>query len=430
MKTKLLLMAALFCVALRAAAPASSETTRYVIGLTPFLENSVKDDVYRRIVGLILEDLPQKSSLAIYDAYNLTNITRLEIPDLRAFQSGKTRANQFKEPIFKVKQFLASEHQRPTAAKLNFDRAIRFPQFMDFIGENVGGAGAVTVIAIGSPLYIDHKEMGFSMVDGYFPSDGHLLATREQSVFGAKGRADALKDVSVHFGYIGDPWVSAIHREKISRFWTLYLQQQNARLATFCGDLATLFDAAKNNSVARTTVVAIDPAQTKLEMLRITRDVGAADWITRDALSGPRPAPPTNNIGPMKIGIRWKGDIDLDLYASASQDAQTLFFEHTRAAEGYYFKDHRSSPDREYEFIEFESPVDVYRVQAEINFYKGQASNGAAGELRIEFEGKIYSTPFAITATHGNKGRAGSSQTKYWAHIDVPAVLGLRADRQ
>ena len=434
MKTTLLLITALLCASVQASTPAPTPvpttTTRYVIGLTPFLENSVKDDVYRRIVGMILEDLPQKSSLAIYDAYNLTNITRLEIPDLRAFQSGKTRANQFKEQIFKLKQFLAGAHERPVSAKLNFDRALRFPQFMDFVGENLGTMDPVTVIVIGSPLYVDHKEPGFSMVDGYFPSDGHLLASREKSVFGAKSRTDALKDVTVHFGYIGDPWVSAIHREKIARFWTLYLQQQGGRLATFCGDLATLFDAARNNATARTVAFAIDPSQTKVEMLRITRDVGAADWITRDALSGPRPGPPTNNIGPMKIGIRWKGDIDLDLYAAASHDAETLFFEHTRAAEGYYFKDHRSSPDREYEFIEFESPVDVYRVQADINFYKGDLERGPAGEIRIEFEGKIYSAQFTIAASHGNKGRAGSSQNRYWAHIDVPAVLGLRADRQ
>lgn len=430
MKTTLLFVVTLLSASLNAPSAETQPPTRYVIGLTPFLENSVKDDVYRRIVGLILETLPQKSSLAIYDAYNVTNVMRIEVPDSRAFQSGKTRANQFKEQIFKLKEFLANAHERPAGTKLNFDRAVRFPQFMDFVAENLGGSEPVTVIVIGSPLYVDHKEPGFSMVEGFFPSDGHLLAGRDQSVFGAKGRAEALRNVSVHFGYVGDPWVSAIHREKISRFWTLFLEQQGARLATFCGDLATLFDAATKNTVQRNVTYALNPADTKIEMLRITRDVSATDWITRDTLSGVRPAPPTNNIGPMKIGIRWKGDIDLDLYASASQDAETLFFEHTRAAEGYYFKDHRSSPDREYEFIEFETPVDVYRAQADINFYKGEAPNGPGGEIRIEFEGKIYSAQFSIDGTHGNKGRAGSSQSRYWAHIDIPAALGLRTDRQ
>jgi hypothetical protein len=430
MKTALLLISLLFSAATPFTSAASEPTSRYVIGLTPFLEKSDKDDVYRRIVGMILEELPQKSSLAIYDAYHLTNIARLEIPDLRAFQSGKTRANQFKDQILSVKQFLAAEHERPIAKKLNFDRAVRFPQFMDFLSDNLDSSDPVTVVVIGSPLYVDHKEPGFSMVDGYFPSDGHLLASRDQSVFGTQSRAEALKNYTIHFGFIGDPWVSAIHREKIARFWTLYLDRQGGRLATFCGDLATLFDAAHKGAPAHNVAFEIDPTQTKVEMLRITRDVGVADWITRDTLSGPRPPPPTNTVGPMKIGIRWKGDIDLDLYASASHDSETLFFEHTRAAEGYYFKDHRSSPDREYEFIEFESPVDAHRAQADINFYKGEAQNGPEGEIRIEFEGRIYSSHFSIEASHGNKGRVGSSQTRYWAHIDIPAVLGLRADRQ
>src|ERR1041384_3768949 len=150
MKTTPLPLPALLCASVQASTPAPTPvpttTIRYVIGLTPFLENSVKDDVYRRIVGMILEDLPQKSSLAIYDAYHLTNIARLEIPDLRAFQSGKTRANQFKNQILSVKQFLAVEHERPIAKKLNFDRALRFPQFMDFLSDNLGSSDPVTVI--------------------------------------------------------------------------------------------------------------------------------------------------------------------------------------------------------------------------------------------------------------------------------------------
>src|SRR3954471_4251512 len=111
MKTALLIISLLFAVAFQSSLAANGPAARYVIGLTPFLEKSDKDDVYRRIVGMILEELPQKSSLAIYDAYNLTNIAQLDIPDLRAFQSGKTRANQFKEQIFSLKQFLAADHE-------------------------------------------------------------------------------------------------------------------------------------------------------------------------------------------------------------------------------------------------------------------------------------------------------------------------------
>lgn len=431
MKTSFL--QALLFLALGVAQISAAETTpaaqgRYVIGLSPFLDKTVKDDVFRRIVGMILEDLPLRSSLAVYDAYNLTTVTSVEIPDARAFKSGKTRANQFGEPIHKLKDFLAATHERPTAAKLNFDQAVRLPQFLDFVGENLtASADSMVVIVLGSPLYMDHKEPGFSMMDGYFPSDGHLLASRDQSIFGLKSRPHVLENVVVHLGYFGDPWVSAIHQEKITRFWNLYVKQQGGRLGVFSGDLATVFNAAHGATVAERHDE-LDSSKTKVEMLRITRDIGVADWITRE-LPADRPKPPTKTTGPMKIGIRWKGDIDLDLYASASQDSERLYFEHTRAPEGYYFKDHRHSPDREYEFIEFEAPVDVWRVQAAVNFYAGNLGEGPTGEVRVEFEGKIYSGRFDLPASRGNKGREGSSERAYWTRLDIPAIVGLSEQR-
>jgi hypothetical protein len=62
------------------------------------------------------------------------------------------------------------------------------------------------------------KEPTFSMVADYFPSDGHLLASREQSVYGRKDCPALLNDITVHFGYFGDPWSSDLHRQKVSRF--------------------------------------------------------------------------------------------------------------------------------------------------------------------------------------------------------------------
>lgn len=412
-------------------ASTNAAAARYVIGLSPFLDKAVKDDVFRRIVGFMLEDMPLNSSLAIYDAYQLQTVTQIDVPGVRAFRSGKTRANQFKEPINKLKKFLATEQTPPAAGKLDLGQAVRFPQFMDFLGDNLARADrSVSVVVLGSPLYLDHKEPGFSMMDGYFPSDGHLKAARDRSVFGLKDRSDALSNLTVHWGYFGDPWVSAVHQEKINRFWSLYLKGQGAQLATFCGDLTTVFNAVRPGGPAlvgaREQRFALDPAQTKVEMLRITRDVDAADWITRDTVHNAAQSPPSTMIGPMKIGIRWQGNLDLDLYSTPGRDAETLFFEHTRSPEGYYFKDHRSSPRREYEFIEFEAPVDVRQVDARVNFYKGDAPDGAGGEVRIEFDGHIYAGRFSLSADHGNEGRTGSKQTAFWSRIDVPAILRLR----
>jgi len=141
----------------------------------------------------------------------------------------------------------------------------------------------------------------------------------------------------------------------------------------------------------------VDSGQSKIEMLRISRSVEIADWLTRDRVSEVSQTPPGTLVGPMKIGIRWKDNIDVDLYAAPRPDGETLFFQHTRSPEGYYYKDHRSSPGKEYEFVEFERPVDAREVEAFINFYKGRCPGGPGGEVRIEFDGRIYGAPFSIS---------------------------------
>ena len=404
-----------------------NDRVHYVIGVSPFLDDSVKDTVYQHIVGFLLEDMPLNSSLSLYDAYHIKTITQIDIPNVGAFRSSKTRANQFKDPIQKLKKFLAMKHDEPSDSPFDLDQAIRFPQFMDFVGENLTGPEHSIILSVlGGPLYLDDREPDFSMVNGYFPSDGHLLATRDKSVYGLQSRAGALQDINVHLCYFGNPWVSEIHQEKIGRFWTLFLKQQGGRLATFCGDIPTMFNAicaGTNVSDTRNRRHEIDSEQTKIEMLRITRKVGLADWLMSDVSGATRP--PAITKGPMKIGIRWKGDIDLDLYARPANGGEMLFFEHTQSPEGYYFKDHRSSPDREYEFIDFAQPVEIHQVEAMINLYEGDMPGGPEGEIRIEFDGRIYVDRFSLDAERGNQGRAGSSQKDFWTRIDIPGVLKL-----
>jgi hypothetical protein len=418
-----------FVVGELTAAEKSSEAPAfhaYAIGISPFLDNSVKDEVYRGIVRLLVQDLPLNSSLAIYDAFELKTITKVELPDARVFKSPKTRANQFAPAIRDLKQFLAGGPGGTNIPAARLAGAIRLPQFLDFLAANpVSKDSKSSLLLIGSPLYEDGKEPGFSMVDGYFPSDGHLQATREESVFGLTGSA-AESTLSLYWIYFGDPWVSELHKEKVTRFWTLYLERRATQLAAFTSDLASGlqgFQLGSEPPRAAGKNWAVDKSQNKIEMLRVTRKVEIADWLTRDALSERPLGPPKTMVGPMKIGIRWKENIDVDLYAFPRLGAETLFFQHPRSADGYYYKDHRSSPGKEYEFIEFEKPVDVREVEAFVNFYKGNCPEGPRGEVRIEFDGRIYGAPFSIPAEEGNLGRAGKSQQEYWTRIPVQEIL-------
>src|SRR6185369_16503601 len=247
----------------------------FIIGISPFLDNSVKDEVYRSIVRLLVEDLPLNSTLAIYDAFQLKTITQVSLPNVRVFNSPKTRANHFAPIIREVKLFLAQAHVRPTNSHLNFDGAVRLPQFLDFLAEKLPPADSpFSVLLMGSPLYQDAKEPAFSMVDGYFPSDGHLRASREQSVFGFTGDAATVRPLSIQWMYFGDPWVNDLHKEKITRFWTLYLERRGARLAAFTGDLPTALESfrlAVGGPGASAKHWTADAEQTKIEMLRVSR---------------------------------------------------------------------------------------------------------------------------------------------------------------
>jgi hypothetical protein len=402
--------------------------SRFIIGISPFLDKSVKDEVYRGIVRLVVEDLPLNSDLAIYDAFELKTITRFSLPDARAFNSPKTRANQFAPAIRDLKLFLAEEQHKPTNSHSSFEAAIRLPQFLDFLAGTTTTNSKTSVLLIGSPLYQDAKEPAFSMVDGYFPSDGHLQASREESVYGFSEDGTVVPPLILHWIYFGDPWVSDLHKEKVTRFWMLYLERRGLQLAAFTADLAIALQSFRQPGAAGATTPkhwAVDTAQRKIEMLRVSRGVTFADWLTRDTLPAGSQTPPSILVGPLKIGIRWKERIDLDLYATPRPGAETLYFEHVRSPEGYYYKDHRSSPGREYEFLEFESSVDVREVEAFINFYKGSCPGGARGEVRIEFDGRIYGLPFFIPADQGNLGRPGPSQQEFWTPIPIQKALKI-----
>lgn len=415
-----------------AAGTGSSDPGRsrqFVIGLSPYLDRSVKDEVYRSIVKLMVEGLPLNSTLSIYDAFALKSITEVVVPADRAFESAKTRANQFAVPIRELKQFLAADHPRPAAQRLRFDASLRLPQFLDFLVENGRlGAARAGLLLMGSPLYEDAQEPAFSMVNGFFPSDGHLQASRDQTVFGADARRAAAVPLLVHWIFFGDPWLNELHKEKVLRFWSLYLEHRGNSLAACSADPRTAlagFLLGWDNTTASPRHWQLDPAQTKIEMLRVGRDVSLTDWITRDASPVKDPRPPSAMAGPMKIGIRWKEPIDLDLYSVPRPGAETLFFLHPRSPEGYYYKDHRSSPGREFEFIEFEHPVDIRQVEAFVNFYEGSCPSGPRGEARIEYEGRIFAAPFSLAAEEGNRGRAGARERQCWTRIPVQEILNL-----
>lgn len=246
---------------------------------------------------------------------------------------------------------------------LDFREAIRLPQLLDPVAETLLDPGQETrVMVVGSPLYLDEREPVFSMSAGTFPSDGHLLAGRDGSVFGLKHRQRRLEGVTLLATHFGSPWDSDLHRAKVTRFWRLFLKGQGGRMASLTGDPAAAFRLALHPPLPTPGTpeeAPLDSSSTRSEMIHITREPATTDWITGETILRPASAPPRSLRGPLRIAIRWKGKVDLDLYPRARPGGPRLYFEMPTSPEGDYARDHRSSPEHEFEFIEFTKPVDL-----------------------------------------------------------------------
>ncbi|MCC6233330.1 MAG: hypothetical protein IT580_11845 [Verrucomicrobiales bacterium] len=402
----------------------------WVMALSPYLDASAKEAAFRHVVRFLVTQMPVDSSLTLLDGYRLRTVARILIPDREAFRSEKTRLNQFSDALRETKRFLATNEVRAPAGPLSFGGALRVPQLLDFISEHLVPPGReVRVVLLGSPLYVDDKEPSFSMAAGYFPSDAHLAVTRERSVYGTQERGGCLSRVVVDWGYFGDPWVSEVHRERVERFWRLFVARQGGVLRTVATDLPTVFaatlGATASGGAERTMAAEGAAVPGKLEMIRVTRATDSLDWIRGDRVLNPAEGPPARSAGRLKIGIRWQDDVDFDLYARPASGRERLSFEHPRSPDGYYFKDHRTSPGSEFEFVEFTEPVDVRELEVFVNLYEGRLREGAGGEVRLEFEGRTYASRFHVEAREGNQGREGRGQSRWWARIEVPRVLGL-----
>lgn len=401
---------------------------KIIVGISPFLPASDKEEVFQQLMSLVLDEMPLNASLIVYDAFHIQTISTFDIPERKAFRSTRTRLNQFKRSIQSLRTFLQSSPPEIEASEMTHMAAIRFPQWSDFIGKNQIQENLDTrLVVLGNPLYLDDREPEYSMREDYFPSDGHLNLTTQESVYGTNGKEHQLNNVPIHWGFVQAPWINPAHEEAVSRFWKLYTQNQGGRLETFCLDLPTVFERLMDQSIPAETSedLPIKPLHTRVEMIRIQRMIGSTDWITSNLTKNSSFQPPTMLEGPIKVGIRWHGAMDLDLYARSAPEADTLFFENTECPEGIYFKDHRQSPDREFEFIEYHKPIQLNRIKVWVNFFEGRLESPPEFEARIEFDRQIYSKILTIPSRTGNQGQTGPDHRDNWVEIDLVELMGL-----
>jgi outer membrane protein OmpA-like peptidoglycan-associated protein len=194
---------------------------------------------------------------------------------------------------------------------------------------------------------MDKDEPAFNMQDGFYPSDGHILAGKKGSIYGTAEKKDALKDVAIHFCYLHESFTNDDQRNQIGRFWTLFIGQQDGVLASFAADLSLVFDRAAQNSRQPFMNAMIDKKDSKIEMHKIVRRElpTQTEMIKTEAAPAntpitptPQPAAPalevTESASELKINLG--GDILFDFdRANIRHDAEPTLDQVLKLVQGY-----------------------------------------------------------------------------------------------
>lgn len=378
-----------------------------VVALSPWNQADTTKAQAKTVLQFLTQ-LEPGHTVILMDGYRLSTIGEFTIPENPAYRGAKARLAVNRKAVAALFKFAG--HATPPGApgQPTVVGALRLPQLLHHIAENIATGDTLDVMLLGSPLYDDPKESAFSMAQGAFPSDGHLFAGRDKTPFGASDNAELFKTLRVHIGYDAESgFRDDRHRHFVKRFWTLYTERLGGKLVTFTGDLPSVLRGVQNH--AEPLAHQYEPVQTdKLEMIRIVPAKVKKSVFERDLTDAPLPASSLRRAKNVEIGISWDcQSCDLDLYARPFPGTQLLYYAKPTSREGQYWKDHKRSPRPTggYEIIAFSVPLDLQALKIAVNFYNGNAPHGVDGELRLSVDGRTYARNFHIKAKGGNSGR-------------------------
>ncbi len=414
------------------------------VGLSPYQNPDAAKIQVQKVIRFMAESLGPGESCYVFDAFNLSTLGTFSVPDKKSFSHPKARLAMNKKLVVGLLKF-AKKATRPDG-KVSVSGAVLLPKALRFVSGRYSGK-ETSVIILGSPIFDDPKDPGFTMADGRVPNDTHFTKNLGETPFGVAGQDQALAQFRVHLGFPDRSWVrDTTHEFYVKRFWTLFIENQGGQLGAFTDDLPTLFDNFMANSQVQVNDYQLEVGGEELKMVlrqppevqeeKTEIPVAKEEVSIYDRLVSTQPVSISQieKASDVMIGVSWKCRCDLDVYARPSPDSETLYFGHKRSKEGRYFKDFMNSPRNTngFETIAFDIPINLKDLLLVVNLYSGSISSSVEGEIRIAFNGKTYANSFKIQARQGNSGhgrhntiRKRKAANANWTVIDPMKIVTL-----
>lgn len=413
-----------------------------IVGLSPYQEAKRADAQVKATLQFLTDTLQPGQSALVIDAYHIRTLGMFTVPNKSVYRHAKAKLQANRQVVGAMLNFAKTARTPQGGTEPSIPGAIRLPQALAFVGQNYPAKGKAQVVLLGSPLFDDPAEHGFSMSQGRIPGDGHLTHGRAQTPYGIKGQENLLAQWNIHLGFPDESWRRNDHHGYyVQRFWTLHIEGQGGKLATFTGDLPTLWQRVQSHASPPAHTFTVEDTD-KLEMIilkpRVVKDT--ASIYERPITQTPLATEHIHQAPNIEIGLSWDcGGCDLDLYAQNGHGEAALSFLNKETASGVFYKDMVRSPRaiNGFETIAYQVPVNLAKLVLAVNFYGGSAANGVRGELRLSLNGQTYAKPFHVQASEGNKGQgreetlnSRQAASAHWLVINPLEVIGQPSDGQ
>ena len=261
--------------AVAAPAPTPAPPSEIAFALSPFQPASDRTNQEALLQRFLLRDRPQSCRVTIWDAYGLKVLCDLPAAPL-AFDSPAARAPRLVPALTALRQWATSVAVPGAPAGLENSRAIKVTEWIEAVALRPASGNRVLVICASPFQFVPH-EPSFSMVQARYPSDGCLARPSAENIYGTADKHGHLANTTVLWAYASeDIWASDRHKERISRFWSMFIASQgpNALLARFTSDTPQVLLEALRTDHHLLGEFAINPSDSALVMhVATVRDI-------------------------------------------------------------------------------------------------------------------------------------------------------------
>lgn len=396
--------------------------------LSPFYDAADRQLASTAIAEIVAK-APVGCRVRVLDGWNLETIAELGLPqNLHMAEALAARRRAVRTDLARVVAWLGRATNAPAESGLAGSAMVDLPRALEHCS-TAPSDELESILILGSPIYHSPLEPQFSFLPDRFPSDAHLGTERASSVFSVQDKRQRLRNRRVFVWYPRERcFGSDLYRDRVERFWSLFVRYQEGVLASFGADGRQTLGDLFRPQVTATRTDGLDPAFKKVEMLSVHRDIpyrrmtNVAGEVTYTLAPLPneesRPSGLRAERRMLKdlsevpadktaIGIMWAiPGLDLDLYVWTRDDAPPLCFGNTRSADGNYIHDYTDRNDSvDYEKVILEnSPASRDALKVAVNFYAGSTSAPVTGKVYLRYEGITYTGTFTIQAQQGNRG--------------------------